>query len=167
MRWKGGKKPANNRMIQIHWTLCRGSGSGCASLGLCCTSNFFYWPGGLSLYITAMLVQRVITGRYSVENEIWMIPVPSGSARNDRARHSQAGAQMSQRGVRVWEDRRGGTGWSWTPPQISHQQPQKCRRWQNQFRANRIRSKYLMHLRCSMYNKDSHNVQTLTLRKNM
>lgn len=52
------------------------------------------------MYITVMLVQRVITGRYSKENEIWMITMPSGSTRNDRAGHSQAGVQMSQRGCR-------------------------------------------------------------------
>lgn len=42
-----------------------------------------------------------------MENEIWMIPVPLGGAQNDRGGRSQAGAQMSQRGVLVWEDRRG------------------------------------------------------------
>lgn len=114
--------------------------------------QFFYWPGGWSLYITVMLVQRVITGRYSNENEIWMITVPSGNAQNDRAGHSQAWGQMSQTGVQVWEDRREGTGWPWAPPKMSHQQPQKFRGWQNQFRANRIRSKYLRH---STYSKDS------------
>lgn len=42
-----------------------------------------------------------------MENEIWMIPVTLGGAQNDRGGCSQVGAQMSQRGVLVWEDRRG------------------------------------------------------------
>lgn len=36
--------------------------------------QFFCSPGGLSLYTTIMLVQRVVPGRNSVENEPLLIP---------------------------------------------------------------------------------------------